>query len=606
MPVFNQRSFVPRAIDSLLGQTLSDWELVLVDDGSRDGLAEAVTPFLADPRIRYRRLPENAGLGAALNAGLDDARGSLIAYLPADDVYYADHLALLARCLAARPEAALAYSGIRHHYNRFSDGQIEGHPLQLVQVMHRRTDDRWVERDELVTDDLERMLWSRLRRKGSLVGVGKITCEWVDHPDQRHKAIRETTGGLNTYRSRYRVRKPIRMQSTIGPLIDEVEHYRRFRERPDTPPSPDGLKILLVGELAYNPERILALEERGHRLYGLWAPDPMWFNSVGPQPFGHVTDLERESWREQVRRIRPDVIYALLNWQALPFAHRIFTENPGIPFVWHFKEGPFICYEKGLWNELVELTTGSDGQIYCSDEMRDWFETALPGSTLHEDVLVLDGDLPKREWFALPRSPRPFDHDVHTVVPGRPIGLHPPHVAALAAQTIHLHFYGEYTHELWREWIDKTDRLARGYLHLHGNVDQDRWVQEFSQYDAGWLHVFRSENGGDLRRANWDDLNVPARISVLAAAGLPMLQLDNHASRVAAQSIVRQMELGLFFGEIEELGPQLLDGARMQAIRESVWSKREEFTFDRHADRLVAFFRQVIDGASGSRRRASA
>jgi hypothetical protein len=606
MPIFNQTAFVLRALDSLLAQTLPDWELVLVDDGSTDGVVEVVRPFLGDRRIRYRRLPENAGLGAALNAGLLEARGSLIAYLPADDVYYPDHLARLAGCLQGVPDAALAYSGVRHHYNRFSGGQIDGYPLQLVQVMHRLTDDRWIERDELVTDDLERMLWSRLRRKGSFLGVGEITCEWVDHPDQHHKAIRETTGGLNPYRARYGVRKPIRMQSSIGPFVDELERYRRFRERPDTPPSPGGLKILLVGELAYNPERVLALEERGHTLYGLWSPDPMWFNSVGPQPFGHVTDLDRRNWREQVRRIRPDVIYALLNWQALPHVHRIFTENPGIPFVWHFKEGPFICYDKGLWPALVELTRNSDGQIYCSDEMRDWFETAIPGSTDHEDVLVLDGDLPKQDWFEVPASPRRFDGEIHTVVPGRPIGLHPGHVAALAAQKIHLHFYGEYTHELWREWIDRTDRLARGYLHLHGNVDQDRWVKEFSGYDAGWLHVFRSQNGGDLRRANWDDLNVPARIPVLAAAGLPMLQLDNRGSRVAAQSVVRQLKLGVFFDDPEELGPKLRDGERMRAIRESVWSQRAEFTFDRHADRLVSFFHRVIERASRSSGRASA
>ncbi len=222
MPVFDQRSFILRALESLLRQTLSDWELLIVDDGSTDGVADALSGFRGDGRIRYRRLQENRGLGAALNAGLAAARGSLIAYLPADDVYYAEHLALLAGRLEAQPAAALSYSGMRHHYNRFSDGQIDGYPLQLVQVMHRRTDDRWIERDELVTDDLERMLWARLRRKGSFAGVGLVTCEWVDHPDQLHKAIRETTGGLNTYRSRYDVRQPIRMQSSMGPYIDEV------------------------------------------------------------------------------------------------------------------------------------------------------------------------------------------------------------------------------------------------------------------------------------------------------------------------------------------------------------------------------------------------
>ena len=55
----------------------------------------------------------------------------------------------------------------------------------------------------------------------------------------------------------------------------------------------DDLKILLVGELAYNAERVLALEERGHKLYGLWTPEPYWWNTVGPLPFGHVEDIPR-------------------------------------------------------------------------------------------------------------------------------------------------------------------------------------------------------------------------------------------------------------------------------------------------------------------------
>ncbi|HEX8199412.1 MAG TPA: glycosyltransferase family 2 protein, partial [Isosphaeraceae bacterium] len=373
MPTFEQAAFVPRALDSLRAQTLAEWELIVVDDASKDGTRDAIAPFLADTRIRYYLNGRNRGLGVALNQALARARADYVAYLPSDDVYHADHLATLIAVLDAHPAAVLAYAGVRHHYNRSAPGPIDGHSLQLVQVMHRRTDDRWLEREELVTDDLDRMFWSKLRPRGGFVGTGRVSCEWVDHPHQGHKVIREPVGGINTYRVRYGVRHPLRFHTTVGNRIDEVEHYRRFRERPATPPAADGLKILLVGELAYNPERVLALEERGHKLYGLWMDEPYWYNAVGPMPFGHVTDVPRRGWREAVRRIKPDVIYALLNWQAVPFAHRVLAENPGVPFVWHFKEGPFICLEKGTWSQLIDLTTRSDGQIYSSPEMRDWF-----------------------------------------------------------------------------------------------------------------------------------------------------------------------------------------------------------------------------------------
>ncbi len=596
MPTFDQAHFIHRALESLLAQTLEDWEAIVVDDGSPDGTWELVAPYLRDRRIRAYRLAENRGLGAALNVALDGARAPLIAYLPSDDVYYRDHLRLLVEALGSAPEAALAISGVRHHYNRSAPGTIQGYPPQLVQVMHRATPDRWLERVELVTDDLERMFWSKLRGRGPAIGTGQMTCEWVDHPGQRHKLLREPVGGINTYRARFGIRHPLRFHTTVGNPIDEVAHYRHFRERPDTPAAPDRLKILLVGELAYNAERVLALEERGHKLYGLWMPDPYWYNTVGPLPFGHVEDLPRAGWQRAMREVRPDVIYAQLNWQAVPFAHQVLAENPGIPFVWHFKEGPFICLEKGTWPRLVDLHTRSDGVVYTSPEMRDWYETIVPGVTRDRPSLVLDGDLPKREWFEGEPSPRLSERDgeIHTVVPGRPIGLHPHTVAALAGQGIHLHFYGDFTHGQWQGWIEKARALAPGHLHLHGTVDQDRWVAEFSRYDAGWLHVFRSENGGDPRRATWDDLNYPARMATLVAAGLPLLQYDNREAIVATQSLARRLDLGLSFTDMEQLAGQLRDAERLAELRENVWRHRLEFSFDHHADRLLAFFREVI------------
>jgi len=595
MPTFDQAAFIRRAVDSLVAQTFHEWELIIVDDGSPDKTQAIIAPYLADPRIHYFRFDHNQGVGAAINRALAESHAPLVAYLPSDDVYYPDHLLSLVDTLDADPEAVLAYAGVRHHYNRSAVGQIDGYALQLVQIVHRRTDDRWLERTELVTDDLERMYWAQLRRHGAFVGTQRISCEWVDHPAQRHKVVQEPVGGINPYRVRYGVTHPLRFHTTRGNRIDEVERYRSFRERPDTPRAPDGLKILLVGELAYNADRVLALEEAGHQLYGLWMPDPYWYNTVGPLPFGHVEDLPRVGWQEAVRRIQPDVIYALLNWQAVPFAHEVLTTKLGIPFVWHFKEGPFISLEKGHWKQLIDLHLRSDGQIYTSPEMRDWFYTVVP--SLHDNrTLVLDGDLPKHDWFNVERTVQRSTHDgeIHTVVPGRPIGLHPHTVAELAAQGIHLHFYGDFTQGQWRAWIEKAQRMAEGYLHLHGNVDQEHWVAEFSQYDAGWLHFFKSENEGDLRRANWDDLNYPARMATLAVAGLPMLQGENTGAIVATQTLARELDLGLFFKDMSDLGAQIQDHERMAQLRDNVWRQREHFMFDPHVPRLIEFFREVI------------
>ncbi|MFL5755160.1 MAG: glycosyltransferase [Chloroflexota bacterium] len=605
MPTHGQAAFIRRAIDSLLAQTFVDWELRIVDDASPDDTAERLRDLLEDPRLHLRRLARNVGVGAALNIALDDAEGGLISYLPSDDVLQADHLQTLVETLEGTPQAVLAYAGLRHHYNRTSVVPLADDGLQLVQLMHRAVPGfRWRDRSELVTDDLERMGLDRLHQDGAFVPTGTVTCEWVDHPGQLHKLIREPVGGIAPYRRRYRVEHPLIFQSSVGDRIDEVTRYARHRSRPDTPAAADGLRILLAGELAYNADRVLALEERGHRLFGLWMSDPYWYNTVGPLPFGHVVDATSDDPAAAMRETRPDVVYALLNWQAIPFAARVMRASRGVPFVWHFKEGPFIALEKGMWSELVDLTEHADGLIYSSEEMRSWFGTTVPGSDDPARTLVLDGDLPKADWLDAPLGTRLSDDDgeIHTVVPGRPIGLHPEDVAELASLGVHLHFYGNFTHGQWRAWIERTRRLASRHLHLHPTVGPEGWVNELSRYDAGWLHVFRSRNHGDVRRADWDDLNLPARMSTLALAGLPMLQRANPGHLVAAENLGRASGTAVFFDDLQGAARSLRDRQALDAVRERVVDVRQTFTFDAHADRLIDFFRMTIDRAARSRR----
>lgn len=85
VPVYNAKEFLPRCLDSIVGQTLQNWELLLVDDGSMDGSGEICDVYGSkDSRIRviHRR---NAGVSAARNAGLDAASGAYIGFVDADD-----------------------------------------------------------------------------------------------------------------------------------------------------------------------------------------------------------------------------------------------------------------------------------------------------------------------------------------------------------------------------------------------------------------------------------------------------------------------------------------------------------------------------------------
>lgn len=604
IPVYNQALFIGRAIRSVQKQTFQNWEIIVVNDGSSDEIEDVIDYFrVEDDRIFYFENEKNEGLGYSLNKGIGHARYDTIAYLPADDIYFEDHLSLLREALSENPDAILAFSGIKYNYRdtgHYSQGRtslerVPERSLQLVQVMHRKVNLRWVERSELTTADLGKMYWDKLNAFGDFVATSKITAEWVSHPLQRHQLFNEFVGGgIYRYKEHYNVKHRIRFESQSGSYIDEFRDYP-MPENAVVNPDGEPLKILLVGELAYNAQRICALERMGHKLYGLWIDKPFFYNTIGPLPFGNVEDISKSNWKEKVKEIKPDVIYALLNFSAVPLAHEVLVHIPGVPFVWHFKESPFYCRQQGTWNQLIELYQKSDGQIYINEETRLWFEQFL---LFAKEPLphILDGDLPPAYYFKDQRSELLSDSlgGVHTVVPGRPFGIQPEDIQALAAQDIHLHFYGDYHHRSYKNWLDKAYTLAPDHLHIYHNCTPDEWTVEFSKYDAGWLHVFESSNFGELMKAEWLDLNYPARMSTLAAAGLPMIQRDNSQHTVASQSIISKLGVGVFFDSFEDLGECLRNQVQMRQIRENCWNNRSHFSFEHHVHELVNFFRRVI------------
>ena len=591
MPAYAQASLLPRAVRSLLGQDLAAWELIVVDHGSPDDTAAAVAPFLPEARVQCVRRDRNDGLGCALNAGLDAARAPVVAYLPCDDALHPAHLRTLVAALDGEADAVAAVADL--------DGDADS-IVQLVQVAHRLTADRWAERAELESDDLNLLMWGRLRARGQFVSTGVATCRWIAHAGQRHRAFRESCdGGLNTFRRRYRVREPLRFHSTETGLVDEVARYRADRERPPTPPATDGLRILLVGELAYNPDRVLALEERGHRLLGLWIDDPLGFNTVGPLPFGHVEEVDVADPCEAVPRARPDVVYALLNWRAVPLAHALL--ETGVPVVWHYKEAPQRSQLRGEWPLLADLHERSAGVIYCTPLEREWFEVALPGRRSADATIVLDGDLPRARWTAGERAARlsGFDGAPHVVLLGRPVGVEPRHVHALTSAGVHVHVHGLAATPANHAWLAAA---AGERLHVHGAVGPADWTRVLSRYDGGLLHRVRSHNGGDLRRAAWDDLNQPARVPTLLAAGVPLLQIASPGSTVHMQELIAELGLGTTYQDEEDLAAWLRDEPAVRAACERALAVRGRFTFEHHVDRLVGFLRRAAASSAARTR----
>jgi len=600
-PVYNQASFIHRAIESVFSQTYIYWELIIVNDGSTDAIDTAIAPYLHDDRITYVKHDANQGLGYTLNRAIELAKHNYIAYLPADDVYYPQHLQLLYDTLEKNKNAVLAHSGLKYDYGdyshasfgRYTFGQIPNSSLQLVQVVHRKSSHRWTERAELVTDDLERMFWGKLRTYGAFLPTNRITAEWVSHPHQRHRIIDELKGGgIYKYKQFYGVKQPLRYQSRQGNLIDEFNEYKNFKELTVTPIE-KPLKILLVGELAYNPQRIAALERQGHQLFGLWMSEPYFYNTTGPLPFSSIKDIPPQHWREHIETIRPDVIYALLNHPAVPLAHEV-LQHTDIPFVWHFKESPFYCRQKGTWNQLIKLYENADGVIYIHELYKNWIEQTIRRKSPY---YILDGDLPPVDYFKNEKKTllSAIDNEPHTVITGRPFGLTPEDIGKIANHKIHVHWYGDYNQKAHANWLQAAQVNANGYLHLHPTCAAENWTSELSQYDAGWLHIFQSSNEGHLVQVDWLDLNLPARMSTYAAAGLPMIQRNNAMHLVASQMVTKALDIGIFFETYAELAAKLNDRDYLHTIRERAWQARIHFSFDTHTDKLIQFFREVIE-----------
>jgi len=107
-PTFNRPRYLRTAVESVVNQTLEDWELLVVNDGGED--VRHVVDAFSDDRIRYFHRSRNEGKAACLNVALRRARGRYVAYLDDDDLWYPDHLETLAGALGDNPGYGAAYS----------------------------------------------------------------------------------------------------------------------------------------------------------------------------------------------------------------------------------------------------------------------------------------------------------------------------------------------------------------------------------------------------------------------------------------------------------------------------------------------------------------
>src|SRR5690625_4333075 len=92
-PAYNAERFIEETIESVLQQTYSEWEMIIVDDRSTDNTVAIIERYVKkDDRIKLIELPDNSGSAVARNTAMDHARGRYLAFLDSDDLWLPEKL----------------------------------------------------------------------------------------------------------------------------------------------------------------------------------------------------------------------------------------------------------------------------------------------------------------------------------------------------------------------------------------------------------------------------------------------------------------------------------------------------------------------------------
>lgn len=206
LPARNEAQHLPTAIRSLQRQTLDNWELVVVDDGSTDATPEILQSF-ADQDSRITILKQSAeGLVAALNHGLRACRGALVARMDGDDICHPQRLEKQLECFHKAPSLTLVATCVRHFprmniqggmlsYEQWQNGILTHpeiirnlfveSPFAHPSVMFRRTDilDAGGYRQKPWAEDYD--LWLRLAERGArFAKCSETLLYWRDRPQR--------------------------------------------------------------------------------------------------------------------------------------------------------------------------------------------------------------------------------------------------------------------------------------------------------------------------------------------------------------------------------------------------------------------------------------
>ncbi|HQD92872.1 MAG TPA: glycosyltransferase family 2 protein [Bacilli bacterium] len=175
-PAYNSEEYIGETIKSVLSQTHENWEMIIVDDCSKDN-TEVVVKKFDDPRIKYFRLEENSGAAVARNIALEKAKGKYIAFLDSDDLWKPEKIekqlrfmmnnkigfSFTAYEMLTKNKKKLVKVPAKLNYSQFMKNTIIGTSTVMLNI-----DIVGEVRLVNVKKDHDSMTWARILRNGSL------------------------------------------------------------------------------------------------------------------------------------------------------------------------------------------------------------------------------------------------------------------------------------------------------------------------------------------------------------------------------------------------------------------------------------------------------
>ncbi len=197
MPVYNAEKYLNDAINSILSQSFTDFEFLIIDDGSTDKSPEIIKSF-QDPRIVFIQKASNTGLIDTLNFGVEQSKGKYIARMDADDISLKDRFLLQHKYLEENQDVLVLgtfykivgtnqdTSGFPVSHNEVKvftlTGCPVGHPTVLIRKEVFTVHGIWYDQNYLHAEDYD--LWVRILEVGKIENIPQVLLEYRVHEEQ--------------------------------------------------------------------------------------------------------------------------------------------------------------------------------------------------------------------------------------------------------------------------------------------------------------------------------------------------------------------------------------------------------------------------------------